>query len=315
MRDRELSYRVILGAIICALLLLISACSQFFPSKSVVDIQAEINTAVAATVASHQSKTELAATATSPPTAQITIVPSATPTPLPTTTHTKPASTYTKQPSPTAVSTSTIQPEIWADVNTNCRLGPSRRYKIDGYLLVGTTSNVYGRDSTDYWWYIQNPTKDDRFCWVWSETTHVEGNPNLLPVTTPSPMPKAYTKCNWWFSVSRARVQECSGEPVAFFRVHNNSCEALESGRVQVDDLTTGKRLFGPQTSNAPFLDSDSCLASNRDRLAPGQSLSIAAPLNKHAKPGHYAKAVITLCTREGLGGHCYKSTIKFKLK
>jgi hypothetical protein len=315
MKDRELSCRVILGAIICALLLLISACSQFFPSKSVVDIQDEINTVVAATVASHHSETKLAATATSTPTAQSTILPSPTPTPIPTATPTRPAPTYTQQPSPTAVSTSTFQPEIWADVNTNCRLGPSRRYKIDGYLLVGTTSNVYGRDSADYWWYIQNPTKYDRFCWVWSETTHLEGNPNFLPVITPSPMPKANTKHCWGFSVSRARVQECGGEPVAFFRVHNNSCEALESGRVHVVDLTTGKRLSGPQTSNAPFLDSDSCLASNRDRLAPGQSLSIAAPLNKHAKPGHYAKAVITLCTREGLGGHCYKNTIKFKLK
>ncbi len=315
MKDRELSCRVILGASICALLILISACSQFFPSKSVVDIQAEINTAVAATVASYQSKTVLAITATSPPTAQLTILPSATPTPSPTATHTKPAPTYTQQPSPTAVFTSIVPPEIWADVNTNCRLGPSRLYKVDGYLLVGTTSNVYGRDSAEDWWYIQNPTKDDRFCWVWSETTHVEGDPYLLPVITPSPMPKPPTKCCWGFSVSRARVQECGGEPVVFFRVHNNSCEALESGRVQVDDLTTGKRLFGPQTSNAPFLDSDSCSASNRDRLAPGQSLSIAAPLNKHAKPGHYAKAVITLCTREGLGGHCYKNIIKFKLK
>ena len=315
MKDRELSYRVILGAIICALLLSISACSQFLPSKSVVDIQAEINTAVAATVDSHHSETELAATTTSPLTAQLTILPSATPTPSPTTTHTQPAPTYTQQSSPTAVSTPTVQPEIWAEVNTNCRNGPSSRYKVDGYLLVGTTSSVYGRDSADYWWYIQNPAKDDRFCWVWSETTHVEGNPNLLHVITPSPMPKAYTKGCWGFSVSRARVQECGGKPVVFFRVHNNSCEALESGRVQVDDLTNGKRLFGPQTSNAPFLDSDSCLASNRDRLAPGQSLSIAATLNKHAKPGHYAKAVITLCTREGLRGHCYKSTIKFKLK
>jgi len=315
MTDRELSYLVILGAIICALLLLISACSQFFPSKSVVEIQAEINTAVAATVVSHLSETKLAATATSPSTAQITILPSATPTPSPTTTHTKPAPTYTQQPSPTAVSTSTAPPEIWADVNTNCRLGPSRRYKVDGYLLVGTTSNVYGRDSADYWWYIQNPTKDDRFCWVWSETTHVEGNPNLLPVITPSPMPEAYTKQCWGFSLSKARIQECGGKPVVFFRVHNNSCEALESGLVQVDDMTTGKRLFGPQTSNAPFLDSDSCSASNRDRLAPGQSLSIAAPLNKHAKSGHYAKAVITLCTREGLGGQCSKNTIKFNLK
>ena len=315
MRDRELSYRVILGAIICALLLLISACSQFFPSKSVVDIQAEINTAVAATVASQLSETELAATATSPPTAQLTILPSATPTPSSTATQTQPAPTYTQQPSLTPVSTSNVQPEIWADTNTNCRLGPSRLYKVDGYLLVGTTSNVYGRDSAKDWWYIQNPTKDDRFCWVWSETTHVEGDPNLLPVITPSPMPEAYTKDCWGFSVSRARIQECGGKPVVFFRVHNNSCEALESGRVQVDDLTTGKRLFGPQTSNAPFLDSDSCSASNHDRLAPGQSLSIAAPLNKHAKPSHYAKAIITLCIREGLGGHCYKSTIKFKLK
>jgi len=315
MKKLELSYRFILGIIIYAQLLLISSCSQFFPSKSMVDIQAEVNTAVAATVASHLSETKLATTATSPSTAQITILPSATLTPLPTTTHTKPAPTYTQQPSPTAVSTSTVPPEIWADIDTNCRLGPSRRYKVDGYLLVGTTSNVYGRDSADYWWYIQNPTKDDRFCWVWSETTHVEGNPNLLPVITPSPMPEAYTKQCWGFSLSKARIQECGGKPVVFFRVHNNSCEALESGLVQVDDMTTGKRLFGPQTSNAPFLDSDSCSASNRDRLAPGQSLSIAAPLNKHAKSGHYAKAVITLCTREGLGGHCSKNTIKFKLK
>lgn len=173
-----------------ALGVMMSACAPVFEARPMVDVQAEINTAVAATLVQYIIETkvafqasglvvepaapqvQVAASATPIPTASLTLIEAA---PPPTATLPPPP---TQPPAPTAV----VYPKIVAEQNTNCRLGPSTRYAIDGYLAAGASSTVYGRDSGRDWWYISHPFKSGQFCWVWDGSTIVDGNTVNLPV-------------------------------------------------------------------------------------------------------------------------------------
>lgn len=94
--------------------------------------------------------------------------------------------TPTPTPSPTLALTPTI-PMIHSTKNTNCRSGPDSIYEVVGFLLVGERVEVHGRNSNSSWWYIQNPDDPQHNCWVWSQTTVVEGNLSIIPVVTPVP--------------------------------------------------------------------------------------------------------------------------------
>lgn len=114
------------------------------------------------------------------PTASITVVPpSDTPIIFPTNTVTS-----SNTPVPVITLTPTV-PMIHATVNTNCRLGPSSNYDVAGFLLVGNYVKVIGRNSNSSWWYIQNPDNLANYCWVWNQSTIVEGNISIIPVVTP----------------------------------------------------------------------------------------------------------------------------------
>ncbi len=166
-------------------------------------MQAEIDAAVKATVIAMSVEEQMAAEQSDtaqdaspvPPTAT-EVPPTATPlpSPTPTATATTAPSEPTNTPQPTATLIAAFSESsnvlISADVNTNCRLGPSRAYRVDGYLLTNEESTVHGQDASEDWWYIANPTKDEKYCWVWRETTDVQGTADNLPVIEPPPLPK-----------------------------------------------------------------------------------------------------------------------------
>jgi len=198
---------VVLVLLFMCSLALLSACSQPAPAMSLVDIQAEIDNAVAATLQAYGVDTQEGSvktvslvsadeaqppaeaanpTATLPPPPTATLIPTATlpPTEAPT------APPPTNPPPTAAVAApAAAQPTISAEVNTNCRQGPSRAYRVDSYLLEGDTSTVYGRNSANTWWYIENPTKEGKYCWVWGETTTVQGDTSAIPVVEAPPEP------------------------------------------------------------------------------------------------------------------------------
>ncbi len=87
-------------------------------------------------------------------------------------------------PFPVITLTPTV-PMIHATANTNCRLGPSSIYDVVGFLMVGDYVKVFGRNSNSSWWYIQNPDNLANNCWVWNQSTIVEGNLSIIPVVTP----------------------------------------------------------------------------------------------------------------------------------
>jgi hypothetical protein len=114
----------------------------------------------------------------------------------PTSTDTIPPTTevaITDTPSPTATEVGGGMPVISASIPTNCRFGPDPYWQVVGYLLVGDESIVHAKSPNSFWWYIENPDVPGDFCWVWSETTIVEGDVNSIPVrqppATPTPTP------------------------------------------------------------------------------------------------------------------------------
>jgi hypothetical protein len=199
MKTRRMVFPVMLGLIFIVLPIALGACSSLLPasSGSNLDVQSQVNTQVAATLVGYLVQTKVAdnltanqvtqaaavqqaATATPAPTE--TPLPPPTATPIPPTVPPPPPTPEPTQAPAAAAVVSAPAPQISADVNTNCRQGPSTRYIIDGYLMVGASSYVYGRDSASQWWYIQNPTDKSAYCWVWSESTSVSGDARGVPV-------------------------------------------------------------------------------------------------------------------------------------
>jgi hypothetical protein len=97
---------------------------------------------------------------------------------------------------PTAILLPTIEPTsslpmISATVNTNCREGPGSQWDIQSGLMVGQKVRVLGRSISHSWWYIADPEGSASPCWVWTNTTVVDGNIGGIPEieTPPTPTP------------------------------------------------------------------------------------------------------------------------------
>ncbi len=100
---------------------------------------------------------------------------------------------------PSATPTETATPDtramIMASQNTNCRTGPGGVYPTQNNgLVVGKRVPVYGRLSTNTWWLIQDPDDETKKCWVWSQTTSVDGDLNTIPIIPMPTLPPAYVE-------------------------------------------------------------------------------------------------------------------------
>jgi hypothetical protein len=210
------------------------------------------------------------------------------------------------------------QPTITANTSSNCRAGPGSNYLRLGYLLVGETSVVLGRDSSWTWWYIREPRRNI-LCWVWAGSTSVQGDTASVPIvkTTAEPVTKATatkSSSSVEFSITGVKMIKCSGDFTIMIRVKNDSNKTLESASLQVYDLTKSKNLFGPNSSNNPFRSSDSDCTAGGDSLAPGKSLYIGAGLGTKSLSDHRLQIDVGLCTEESLSGKCYWDTVTYKV-
>lgn len=208
-------------------------------------------------------------------------------------------------------------PVISASVDTNCRTGPSKLYDPPvGVLLVGQTAKVYGRHSQGTWWYIENVGRAGNYCWVWAETTSVDGDTSALPVITPPPMPPTATYTatpSPGFTLSYSTVHNCSSSPTAILQVINTGNQAFESLNLKIDDLTASTTLYGSSSSDAPFMGSSGECPPGGDTMAVGQTLYIGGAIGP-GNAGHTAKAYVKLCTKDGLAGTCVEKTVEFTI-
>lgn len=232
----------------------------------------------------------------------------------PTPTATPPADTPTITPTHTPTLTNTpAVPTISAIINTNCRQGPSKAYNIVGVLAVDQKAEVHGRDSANSWWYIQNLSKPGQFCWVWRDTTMVEGDTSGLPIVAPPPTPTYTVTPGASFGLSYSTVHDCGGIPTAIFQVDNNGGGNLDSLNLKIDDLTASVTLFGPASSDAPFMGATGECPPGGDVLNSGKTLYVGGAIGA-APSGNTARATVRLCTENGLGGTCVEKTIDFTI-
>jgi hypothetical protein len=334
---RRLFFR--LGLALAALLMFVQACSLPFnlgptpvPGADQTEVAMMVKlTALQAEVQNAQATlTQVAGIPTNPPAAPPIQTPTPTETLAPTWTpiYSSPTIPVIVVPTVLVVTATPYgvvppvsgggQPTIIARVNSNCRAGPSSLYLRLGYLLVGESSIVLGRNSDWSWWYIREPRRN-LLCWVWAGSTSVQGDTASLPIvkTTAVPVYKATStksSTSAAFSITGVKMIKCGGEFTIMVRVTNNGKQALESASLQVYNLTKSKNLFGPSTSNSPFRTSDSDCSAGGDRLEPGKSLYIGAGLGTQSLYGNRLEINVGMCTEEGFSGKCDWDEITYKV-
>ncbi len=191
-------------------------------------------------------------------------------------------------------------------VDTNCRVGPGKVYDYLGGLYIGQLAEVYGRNSSNNYWYIRLPENPNLFCWVTGEYATVNGNFASLPVFTPPPTPTPKPD----FEIKYAGMDSCVGWWLEF-KLTNIGPFAFMSYAIVVKDTTTNTTLNG---AGDGFTDLDGCGSSSIIlSLDPGKSTILSGPAFVYNPNNHNIKATIKLCTKPGLGGECITHNIEFK--
>ena len=181
-------------SILLAVVFLFTACTPAAVPTQKIEPTFDVNpiyTAAAATIAVESTRN-----AALIPTATETVAPTEAPTATPTETllPSKPVNTADPSLGPTPTLWIPVSgdshPSITAIYDTNCRRGPDENFEIVGAIRVGDTSEVYGMLPYGAWWYIKNPGKDTpKYCWVWGETTKVEGSTDSVQEISAPPTP------------------------------------------------------------------------------------------------------------------------------
>ena len=93
-------------------------------------------------------------------------------------------------------------PTFTATTNLTCRFGPASVYHALGYLLLGESATVEGRNADSTWWWIPNPDWQG-YCWVWDgvgeaicipeDLEVIAAPPPPTPTPTPAPAPLVCT--------------------------------------------------------------------------------------------------------------------------
>jgi len=211
---------------------------------------------------------------------------------------------------PLYTSTSVV-PQISVSVPTNCRVGPGKVYQQVGALMVDEFAQVYGRNPTGTYWYIQNPDSSNNFCWIWGEYATVVGNIALLPVYTPPPTPTptftptpapdfeaTYTGLDtyvgWWVEI----------------RLQNTGSIPFKSMGVTIKDTVTDVVLANFTND---FTNLDGCLTSNTgDTLGVDKKQVVSSPAFNYDPSGHKLRATIILCSDDDQNGTCVTKNINF---
>ena len=297
--------------IIITLSIVVLACA--IPTITLQDSGA-ISTAAAQTVVA--GFTQVAASVIAFPTLQeatLTVTPE-----LPTSTATF-TETPTQTLTPTPIFTSTpLVPQISVSVPTNCRVGPGKVYQMVGALLVGEIAQVYGRDPTSGYWYIQNPDSSNGYCWVWGEYATLTGNTTFLPVYTPPPTPTpTFTPVPTFtstpspdFDATYTSMDTCVGWWVEI-ALENTGSYPFKSMGITIRDLDTDVVLANFTDG---FTDINGCLSSNsRDTLGLNKTYVVSAPAFNYDPSGHRLRTTIILCSDTGQSGTCVTKSLNFK--
>ena len=232
---------------------------------------------------------------------------------------TAPTSTKTSTPEPTNTPTLDIGegteqpvltsngPAVQVSVDTNCRSGPGKVYPYKGAFLIGEEAEIFGKDPSGAWWYINNPDLEESFCWIWGYYATTSGDTAPLPIYTPGPTPKPDPN----FSVGFREVETCGGVWQIEFEIYNNGAYPLNSVSTYVQDTDTNAN--SGNSSLNKFTRKTGCVEdSTMDVLDPGATgYTVSLDLSNNPS-GHLVFASVTLCTKDNLNGSCRTRELYF---
>ena len=222
----------------------------------------------------------------------------------------KPESTSEPSDDETAPETVSGNIIISAKYDTNCREGPDTQYPIMGHFTRGQSSEVQGTNSLQTWWYIRNPDNLEDYCWVWGESTTVEGDTGDVSVVPPPPPPPPGPD----FDVSYHSITTCFGSDVMMFRVNNTGDVNLESMSFLVINSDTQNQMYWETMSNLPFWANVKDCGAGWSYMEPGDVAYIGAPIITSGQLGDDGYARIKLCEEESLNGRCVERTAEFTI-
>ncbi len=95
------------------------------------------------------------------------------------------AATETSTPEPTSAPTATATP-VTVDLTVisaiGCVAGPSESAAFAGYLKTGAELTALGRNASNTFYLIDNPSSEGNQCWVWNNYVLINGISSDLPV-------------------------------------------------------------------------------------------------------------------------------------
>jgi hypothetical protein len=210
-----------------------------------------------------------------------------------------------------------IVPLISVSVPTNCRSGPGKVYDLVGALLVGEVAEIFGRESTNHYWYIRNPDSDPEFCWVWGKYATLTGPAVLMPLFTPPPTPTATLTPlptltptpSPAFNADYAGMDSCNGSWWGEIKIKNTGSIVFKSVNIWVKDKFTGIEVVNLADG---FTNLDGCLVkTTKDTLGLGDTYLLSAPAFIYDPTGHQIKMILTLCSDTGQKGTCATRNIE----
>jgi len=199
---------------------------------------------------------------------------------------------------------------ISANLNTNCREGPDTDYAIVGHLNRGQTSEVEGTNTYQTWWYIKNPENLEQYCWVWGDTTYVEGDISDLRVVTPPPPPPPGPN----YDATFVGYSTCDEYIYAVFEIENTGATDLQSMSLLIINTTKEHQLHFTSMMNRPFSSDRKACMRNWGYMEPGDIAYIAGDIVTSGYLGDEAQAQIKLCENDSLKGRCVDNIVNFEI-
>jgi hypothetical protein len=222
--------------------------------------------------------------------------------------------TASMTPTPIVIASPTsLVPMISVSVPTNCRVGPGKPYSIAGALLVGEVAQVYGRDPTGHYWYIENPDSPGEFCYVTDEYATFYGYTGSVPMFTPPPTPTpTFTPTPVpSFEATFEGSVFCTGSWWAIVALENTGSLAFRSIEFTIRDLDLDTVASDEDDGfhNKP----DCSSTTSKNTLEPDKTVLVSSPALDNNAEGHRVRARITLCSKTGQEGQCVTNTITFR--
>jgi len=116
------------------------------------------------------------------------------------------------------------------------------------------------------------------------------------------------------FTLSYDHIHTCSGTSHAIFRIQNSGDSAFESVEITLTNQGTGSVIFGPESSNGPFMGAPNECPPGGDTSNPGTTRYIGASLGPNAASGQQIRADIEICSSDNLQGECAEESVTFNI-